>query len=202
MPMPRSKFRTSAVVLVLCSVLSALQPAVAVASAAGELCQSDRECRKRADNAAKLYNDRKFAEALTDYQAAYDLKQDPFLLLNIGRCLFRLGRPRSALAKYEQLQKNNPDLDPVTAKSLEKYIAEAKVAVEAEQEAAPPPQVVTPPPVVLTPPPPPPPEKKPVYKQWWFWTAIGGAAVAVGLGVGLGLGLKPQTEPYSDFVWR
>jgi hypothetical protein len=33
------------------------------------------------------------------------------------------------------------------------------------------------------------PEKKPVWKKWWFWTAIGGAAVvvvAVGLGVGLG----------------
>lgn len=201
MPMPRTKSRPVAVVLVLCSLLSALQPSIAAAGPAGELCQSDRECRKRADLAAKLYNDRKFAEALTEYQAAYDLKQDPFLLLNIGRTLFRLGRPRSAITKFELLQKNNPDLDPVTAKSLEKYMAEAKAALEAEQESAPVPPPL-PQPLITAPPPPPPPEKKPVYKQWWFWTAIGGAAVAVGLGVGLGLGLKPQPEPYTDFNWR
>lgn len=204
MPMPQTKSRTVAVVLVLCSVLSSLQPTLAVAGTAGELCQADRECRKRADAAAKLYNDRKFAEALDEYQAAYELRQAPFLLLNIGRCLFRLGRPRSALAKYELLQKNTPDLDQATARSLEKYIAEAKAALDEEEKAAPkPPPVaepVAPPPVA--PPPPPPPEKKPVYKQWWFWTAIGGAAVAVGLGVGLGLGLKPQPDPYSDFMWR
>ncbi|MFO0572861.1 MAG: hypothetical protein U1A78_02590 [Polyangia bacterium] len=203
MPMPRTKSRTCAVVLVLCSVLASLQPTLAVAGSAGELCQADRDCRKRADAAAKLYNDRKFAEALDEYQAAYELRQDPFLLLNIGRCLFRLGRPRSALTKYELLQKNTPDLDPATARSLEKYMAEAKAALDEEEKASPKPPTPEPvAPLPVAPPPPPPPEKKPVYKQWWFWTAIGGAAVAVGLGVGLGLGLRPKADPYSDFVWR
>jgi tetratricopeptide (TPR) repeat protein len=33
-------------------------------------------------------------------------------------------------------------------------------------------------------------ESGPVYKEWWFWTAIGGgAAVVLALGLGLGLGL-------------
>ena len=34
------------------------------------------------------------------------------------------------------------------------------------------------------------PRKTPVYKKWWFWTAIVGAAAVVAVGVGLGVALS------------
>mgnify|MGYP000945829744 CR=1 FL=1 len=91
---------------------------VGTAHAAADLCQADSLCRKKSDSALKLYNDRKFAESLVEFQAAYELQHEPRLLLNIGRCLFRLGRPRAALSKYEQFQKEVPDPDKDTARKL------------------------------------------------------------------------------------
>jgi tetratricopeptide (TPR) repeat protein len=174
-----------------------------------DMCQKDAACRQHSDEGHKLYSDRKYSEALTEFQRAFDSKPEPRLLLNIGRTLFRLGRPRAALRAYEQYQKVAP-ADPDTQNKLERYIAEAKIAVEAEKEAAPPdeknPDQVANPNPQTNPPgvtPPPAEEKKPVYKKWWFWTAIGGAAVAVGLGVGLGVGLnQKKAEPFVDVLWR
>jgi tetratricopeptide (TPR) repeat protein len=169
-----------------------------------DLCQKDAACRQHSDEGHKLFSDRKYSEALTEFQRAYDIAKEPRILLNIGRTLFRLGRPKAALRTFEQYQKDAP-ADPDTQAKVERYIAEAKIAVEAERQAGGPeeknPDQVTPPPVVPQLPVTPPEEKKPVYKKWWFWTAIGGAAVAVGLGVGLGVGL---TRPPSatEIVWR
>jgi hypothetical protein len=42
------------------------------------------------------------------------------------------------------------------------------------------------------------PGKKPVWKKWWFWTAIGGAAVVVlAVGLGVGLGTANTRPPYG-----
>ena len=36
----------------------------------------------------------------------------------------------------------------------------------------------------------------PVYKKWWFWTAIGGGALAItAIGLGVGLSLRPASVP-------
>jgi hypothetical protein len=167
------------------------------------LCSKDPECKKHSEEGLKLYGERKYTQALTEFQQAYDLKPEPRLQLNIGRTLYHLGRPRAALKAYEQYGKTgNPDAE--MQKKLEKYIAEAKIAVEAEQEHMPPPPPPIDPatglPVGAAPPPPPP---VPVYKKWWFWTAVGGAALAVGLGVGLGVGLtRPKPDPFVDLIWR
>ena len=201
----RSAPRNNRVSLVLCGLLAGLLSegvATRAEAASSELCHTDSACRKRADLATKLYAERRFQEALNEFQAAYEMRADPFLLLNMGRCLFRLGRPRSALAKYEQIKSLNTDLDAETARSLEKYTAEAREALEAEQRESPTAAAPAPAPAVaLTAPPPPPPEKQPVYKKWWFWTGIGVVA-ATAIGVGLGVGLRPKPEPYTDFVWR
>ena len=203
--------RKIAFVALIGVVLSAFAPTASAAEkdkADQDICQKDPACRKHSDEGHKLYGDRKYSEALTEFQRAYDTKPEPRLLLNVGRTLFRLGRPRAALRAYEQYQKVAPP-DPDTQAKVERYIAEAKIAVEAEKEAAPPEEKALEQANAQTPPanppgvtPPPPEEKKPVYKKWWFWTAVGGAALAVGLGVGLGVGLKPKTDPFIDVIWR
>ena len=30
-------------------------------------------------------------------------------------------------------------------------------------------------------------QKKPVYKRWWFWTILGGAAAGIGAGIAAGV---------------
>ncbi|HZS40593.1 MAG TPA: hypothetical protein VFF06_27360 [Polyangia bacterium] len=63
------------------------------------------------------------------------------------------------------------------------------------------PRVVVPPLVVARPRP----ARTPLYKKWWLWTAVGGAAViviAVGVGVGVGAsgsppGFKASLDPFG-----
>ncbi len=182
-------------------LLFAIDPASADNSTSG-ICERDAVCRKHSAAGHKLYQDRKYTEALTEFQAAYDLKPEPRLLINIGRTLFHLGRPRAALHAYEQYQHETPPGDESQHK-VEQYIAEAKIAIEAEIASTPPEEkkaaAPPPPPVVVVAPV----EKTPIYKKWWFWTSIGAGAVAIGLGVGLGVGFgRQQPTPYFDVVWR
>jgi hypothetical protein len=98
----------------------------------------------------------------------------PWLLINIGRTLHRLGRPREALDFYERYKQAESKPDAETQERLDKYVAQAKALAETTPATDP-----------VAPPPPdsnankPPSEEKPIYKKWWFWTAIGGGVLAV-----------------------
>jgi tetratricopeptide (TPR) repeat protein len=168
-------------------------PAFCAPGAGGkDLCQRDPVCREHTAAALKLYNDRRYEDALRAFRTAYRIKAEPLLLLNIGRCLYRLGQPEEALEQYRQFQELAPNPDEPTQQSVARYIDEAQADVTAKKQAA-----AIPPPVV-----PPPPPPRPVYKKWWFWTI--GAVVVSGAVVGLGLGLTlgRGQEPYVDFTWR
>ena len=65
----------------------------------------------------------RFESALPEFQAAYDRRQMPWLLINIGRTLHRLGRPREALDHYERFKAAESRPDAETVERLEKYIA-------------------------------------------------------------------------------
>lgn len=162
-------------------------------------CLTDAACRARYEEGRRAYKDKRYDVALKGYQAAYEQRQAPWLLINIGRSYQRLGRLRDALDAYERYQAADPNPDPNVMARVKEYAAQVRAGLG--QPGTPPPaQPQTDPQLTgigqVEPPPAPLSEKKPVYKKAWFWVAIAGAAVAVGAGVGLGVYFGTRsTEP-------
>lgn len=174
-------------------------------------CLRDNECREHYDKAYGLYEKGRYEAALPEFQAAYQLRQMPWLLINIGRTLHRLGRLEEAIAYYQRYQRAAPNGDPETARKVQEYITQAKVLLEVKQTSGSGPQTpptsfdpTTPPQAQsdLTNPPPKPTteqpatEQKPFYKKWWFWAAVGGAAgVILITGIAVGASRSGSTDP-------
>ncbi|HNN50401.1 MAG TPA: tetratricopeptide repeat protein [Pseudomonadota bacterium] len=220
--------------LALGAVLIATMPQKAAAQAdAGSLAQSpapkkkddgclrDNVCRTAYQKALALYDEGRYEEALTGFQSAYSRRQMPWLLLNIGRTVQRLGRPKEAISYYERYKKADPNIDPETERRVNKYIEQAQALLEqtpAQADMPRPDPVVqtgntngtpinpnlTPqpqPPLNLTPPQPTPtpaetqPVATPIYKKWWFWTIIGGVVAAGVVGTAVGVTASAKKDP-------
>ncbi len=150
-----------------------------------------REHYQRASNAYDLGH---FSEAAKEFEAAYQLKNDPAFLFNIGQAYRFDGKNQQALLAYRAYLRRLPDA-PNRAQ-VESRLAELKELIDKQNatESHPPTGTLTPngessAVVVAQPTTPPAPRETPLYKKWWVWTAVGGA-VAIGLGVGLGVGLS------------
>lgn len=168
-------------------------PAWAAANPSDEGCNQDEVCREHFIKAKALYKQQDYTSALQEFQTAYQRRQTPILLANIGRTLHKLGRPKEALDYYRQCQEAAKS-DAELQEKLKGYIAEAQALITA---APPPVDTNEPPPAPLAPPPPPPPMPKPVYKKGWFWAVIGVSAAVVigGVVTGVVLGTRPQAMP-------
>lgn len=154
------------------------------------------EARLLSDQAKIAYDGGKFREALKLYADAYRKRPLPGFLFNIGQCHRQLGAfdraafffgryldvypeaPNGELARsllLESEQRAQLALDD-EKKRIEKQLAEANAAREkAEVDAA------NTRAMLLAAPPRPNPEGpgSGLFRQWWFWAAVGGAAVAV-----------------------
>ena len=166
------------------ALLCGLCGSASAQTAADDGCLRDVTCRDHYEKAVQFFEAGRFDAALPEFQAAYATRQMPWLLINMGRTLHRLGRPREALEHYDRYRAAESKPDPETAERLEKYIAQSKALADAPgatvqaQPASPSPN---PAPAAST-------SDTPIYKKWWFWTAIGGGVVlvtAVGIGVGV-----------------
>jgi len=133
-----------------------------------------RSARRHYDRGEKLFALGKFADALDEYQRAFDAKPVPEFLFNIGQCHRNLGDYEAAIfsfKKYLKLEPAAPNRDKV-----EKLIddLEAKKGRDESQRLG----------LVKKPPPPPPPATEtPIYNKWWFWTGIAVVGVAGGVGI-------------------
>lgn len=184
-------------------------------------CLTDPTCRTSYQKALSQYDEGRFDEALANFQAAYQRRQMPWLLVNIGRAAQRLGRPSEAIQYYERYKKAEPNIDPENEKRINKYIEQARALLEQTPEQ--PTMTGTPKPgetpAVDKPKQPEPPKPdsgvtgltaqggtqtdtpaaKPIYKKWWFWTIIGGVVVAgvvTGAVVGATASKSPPPEPF------
>lgn len=169
-------------------------------------CLKDVTCRNLYYKALKEYDEGRYVEALAGFQSAYSRRQMPWLLLNIGRSLQRLGRPQEAISNYERYLKAEPNIDEPTREKVNKYIEQTKALLDSPTptptQPSPEPQTVTPPvptptasmsvPLAVE-------QKTPVYKKWWFWTIIG-AGVAVGVGAGVGIAVGSRKAPPTPFL--
>lgn len=179
----------------LCFSAVAARADAPLASAKKNLCLQDEVCRDHYAKARDLSNSGKLIEAIKEYEAAYVAVQTPFLLYNIGRLHHRLGNLGPAAANYHRYLSGGIDEDPEQLARAKEYLRQTETA---PPPTSPPAPAIDPKPVGV---PIVPSKSKPIYKKWWFWTALGGvalAAVAVGVGVGIttskSSGLPSQSE--------
>lgn len=177
--------RRAEVAIVVCALFGW----TAIASAAGE--REKKKAKTHAKNAIELFEAKSYELALVEFQKAYDLYPAAGLLYNMGQCHLFLRDWEQAIERFESFLAKKPDT-PYRA-DIERLIGEARAELEKQNretqpEPRPPPlvedkpPVAPPPPEVVAPPPPPPVEEEsdPVYTQWWFWTILGGVAIAAG----------------------
>lgn len=151
------------------------------------------DAREHYQNATAHFAVGEFADAATEYQAAFKLKPDPALLFNAAQSYRLANNPDKALILYKNYLQLYPDQPNV--EEVRQQIAHVQSMIEAEHakpkappppaatEPAPstaapapkPPDVKTPEPAPLTAPPPTAVTKRetPVYKKWWIWTIVG-----------------------------
>lgn len=139
-------------------------------------CQTSEECDALDARATDYFDQNDYARALIDFQSAYRLSSAPRLLVNLGRCFHRLGRPEEAVRYYERAQKEVLNPSPELAARLLRYLAEARAVLAAERAVAP-----------RVPPP-------PIYQRPWLWGVVGVMVISIAVGTGLGLGLQAN-EP-------
>lgn len=187
--------------LILASVGSAQ-----AASPSDEGCNQDEVCRGLFVKGKALYKEQDYSAALKMFMGAYERRQTPILLINIGRTLQKLGRPKEALDYYQRCQeaaKTDNDLQ----EKLAVYIAETKALIreapaQTEPTAPKPDPTAEPAPPPLTEPltPVTPPENKPVYKKGWFWAVMVTGVLVVGGAVAAGVyfGTRPAPDPMLD----
>ena len=91
-------------------------------------CLADPLCQQISDQAAQLAAQTQYDRSLSAYERAYARSGEPRLLLNIGRCYYRLGRLRRALSSYHTLHKAIPVLEPDLQTRLDQFVSEAKAS--------------------------------------------------------------------------
>lgn len=109
-------------------------PAVSAHAVAEDACIRDEKCKEHYNKAVKNYREELYDEALTEFQAAYQSRAMSVLLVNIGRTLQKLGRPKEAISYYERFLRAEAKLDPETQKRVSEYITQARALVGPEPE--------------------------------------------------------------------
>ncbi len=133
LPMRLGRTRPSLMTRPALVLLLLLQGTVGQA-ATPDRCQTDRVCAELNEKASQLVAQRRYEEALLLYQGAYNVTHEPLVLINIGRCHYRMGRARKALEFYTSYTKAEPDPDPEVRSRLEQWRAEAEQAIRADEE--------------------------------------------------------------------
>jgi tetratricopeptide (TPR) repeat protein len=145
------------------------------------------------DQARNLYRAGRYEDALEELRAAYAIKPEPKLLLNLGHVHLRLDRPQDALRYYTRYRDLRSELSPDEAAELESYMAQARARLAALRP--PPPPLLSPPAPAPAPAPAPPPPPAPLHRRPWLWAAVGAAAAVSATAVTLGVLLPRAGQP-------
>jgi hypothetical protein len=147
-----------------------------------------RQARELFRNGEAAFKAGRFQDAYRAWEEGYKLTPRPLFLLNMAHAERRRGELAGARTLYKRYLLMEPET-PLRGE-VESVLQEIDSTLGAEaplNAPAPLPLSVAPPPAPEAPlvnlqdtaPPP----RSPVYKQWWFWTGVGGAVVAGVLGV-------------------
>ena len=158
--------------------------------------------REHFRNGSKAYELGQFDQAISEYQNAYQIRDDPAILYNIAQAHRLAGHAEKALFFYRSYLHRLPDAS--NNEEVERRINDLVRAVETQK--APPttaieaadvaPKIVAPvaepAAVVLTSPLPR--RSTPVYKRWQLWTGISVGVVVIAGAVTLGVLLAPSPQ--------
>ncbi len=194
--MKRSSISTSH--FLLAALLFSFGPLAMLAAAQGTVRTAPKVEPKSEANAEELYRRgvaqykaEQYADAVVSFEAAYRISQAPRLLYNLGTAHRKLGHLQDAIDFFDEYLKREPAIEPQRRAAVEGYLIELRAEQNAKNAANVPPN-----PAPITPEAPP---KQPLVAKWWFWTALGGAAVLTGLGIGLAVGLRPRQTQLSNY---
>ncbi len=130
-------------------------------SPSADACLQDNQCADLCDRAYSLSQLEQYEAALVTYQSAYVRKPVAWLLVNIGRMQQRMGQPQQAMSTYERfLAAPDAAADTELREKALRYLKAAQAEVAMQRS--------------------PPVAQQPIYKKWWLWVVVGGAAVAAG----------------------
>lgn len=156
-------------------------------------CSADPVCKQLTVRAKEFSRANQHASALDAYEGAYALHPSPWLLMNIGRLQYKLGRPHEAVTNLRRALAQTPADQADKRQRIQRFLTEAEVAavstvppgtqpaasLEAQSRAP-----------------------KPIYKQWPLWVALGGTVIALGA-TALAVGLTvPSFDPGGREVHR
>jgi hypothetical protein len=146
--------KTRVATLVLLSGLFLLR--AGAARAADLTPQQKAEMRMIYDKATRAYDVGKYAEAIEDYQKAYEIGGDPPMLYNIAQAYRLNNQPTEAVRFYKRYLQRAPTAR--NREDVERKIAEQEKIIEEQKklQPPPPPPATTTPPTTTTPPAPPP----------------------------------------------
>ena len=181
---------------------------LAALPAAGQDLSSAKEHFVRG---TKLYDLGRYLEAAKEYEATYEIKDDPALLFNIGQA-YRLGGDlSSAIRAYKSFLRRVPASSQrvqieVHLREMQRQLDERPPPPSVTTPATPPPTATTTTgPTTATPPPAEPPpaqaERTPLYKKWWLWTVVGGVVV-VGVVVGITVGVLAGRDSFNPSLGK
>jgi serine/threonine protein kinase len=122
--------------VLLISVLVLVQKAVRIwispstpSKFPADACIGNDKCKEFYNNGMVAYKAELYDKALSDFQHAYEIKQLPIMLVNIGRVLQKLGRPKEALDYYQRFERAEPKAHPETKKRVDEYIAQVRALI-------------------------------------------------------------------------
>ena len=194
-------------------------------------CLTDSICRAHFQRGRKLSKEDNYAEALVAYEAAQLRRQVPWLLINIGRTLHKLGRPAEAASYYKRYFADEPSGPPERKQRALQFQAEAeeevaKLSTLQKQNPQPAPStttgasppastapgaadgaaaVVEPPPAPLRPTPSPTPSPTPKVettgRPTWLWTGVAVGGGVLLVGGAVGIAALVQRSHASSAIY-
>lgn len=102
-----------------------LLPILSTAVAEPSQCGPDPQCRFHLDRGIALDREQKYELALAEFQTAYKQQPDPWVAVNVGRALHKLGRFAEALSWYRDAGRAAP-ADVELQKQLLEFAAQAR----------------------------------------------------------------------------
>lgn len=94
--------------LLLIMALSAMPVSPALGAGPAEAADT-KKAKELFGAAQKLYKQGRFAEAIENFEAAYQAKPHPLIYFNVGRCYEELGKTGSALKAYKSYLRLSPE---------------------------------------------------------------------------------------------